>query len=188
MRLSVLYMADDIAQKNAKLVRVLVLVVVGMFGFGFALVPLYDVLCELTGLNGKGDKQAAKESSYPIDNKRAVTVEFLTTLNGATPLVFRAETKRLKVNPGKYYTVNFFAENKSARTITSQAIPSFSPGRVANYFEKVECFCFKEQVFQPGEVKTMPMRFTVKPDLPQEYQNITLSYTLFDNTKTVAQR
>ncbi len=181
-------MADEVTQKNAKLVRVLVLVVVGMFGFGFALVPLYDVLCELTGLNGKGDKQAVKESNYQVDAKREVRVEFLTTLNGVTPLVFWAETKQLKVNPGKYYTVNFFAKNKSDKTITSQAIPSFAPGRVANYFEKVECFCFKEQVFQPGETKTMPMRFTVKPELPQEYKTITLSYTLFDNTKTVAQR
>lgn len=181
-------MADDVARKNAKLVKVLALVVVGMFGFGFALVPLYDVLCELTGLNGKGDKQAVKESNYQVDTKREIMVDFLTTLNGTTPLVFKAETKQLKVNPGKYYTVNFFAENKSDKVVSSQAIPSFSPGRVANYFEKVECFCFKEQVFKPGEAKTMPMRFTVKPDLPQEHKTITLSYTLFDNTKTVAQR
>jgi cytochrome c oxidase assembly protein subunit 11 len=181
-------MVDDRELKNAKLLKVLVLIVIGMFGFGFALVPLYDVLCEITGLNGKGNKLAVKESTYQIDADRELTIEFLTTLNKDTPLRFSAETKQLRINPGKYYTVNFYAENKSDKTITSQAIPSFSPGLVAKYVEKVECFCFKQQVFLPGETKIMPMRFVVKPDLPQEHKIISLSYTFFDNTKTIAQK
>jgi cytochrome c oxidase assembly protein subunit 11 len=181
-------MQADKKQKNAKLVKVLVLVVIGMFGFGYALVPLYDVLCDLTGLNGKSDKLASQESAYQADPNRELIIEFLTTINENTPLLFRAETKQLKIHPGKFYTVNFYAENKSDKVITSQAIPSFSPGRVAKYVEKAECFCFKQQVFQPGESKTMPMRFVVKADLPQEHKIITLSYTFFDNTKAIAQK
>lgn len=180
-------MADDAKQKNAKLVKVLVLVVIGMFGFGFALVPLYDVLCELTGINGKGDKQAAKETAYQVDVNRDIKVEFLTTLNQDTPLIFKTETKQLTVHPGKYYTVNFYAENRSDKVLTSQAIPSFAPGRAANYVEKVECFCFQQQTFQPHEAKTLPMRFAIKPGLPQEFNTITISYTFFDNTKKVGQ-
>lgn len=174
-------------QKNAKLVKVLVFVVVGMFGFGYALVPLYDVLCELTGINGKADKSAVKESNYQVDSSRELTIEFLTTINQQTPLRFWAEKKQLVINPGKYYTVNFYAENKSGNTLNSQAIASFSPGQAANYVEKVECFCFQQQVFQPGEIKTMPMRFVVKPDITQEIKTITLSYTFFDSTKKIAQ-
>jgi cytochrome c oxidase assembly protein subunit 11 len=159
-----------------------------MFGFGFALVPLYDVLCDITGLNGKIDNLAVKEADYKVDTSREITVEFITTLNESAAMEFHPEIKQLKVHPGKYYTVNFFAENKSGKDMVAQAIPSFSPGLTANYFEKVECFCFKQQAFKPGEAKTMPMRFVVKPDLPQEYKIITLSYTFFDNTKTVAQK
>lgn len=181
-------MAASTEQKNAKLVKVLVFVVIGMFGFGYALVPLYDVLCELTGINGKGDKTAVKESTYQADNNRELTIEFLTTINEQTPLRFWAEKKQLKVKPGKYYTVNFYAENKSGKTLPSQAIASFSPGLAANYVEKVECFCFRQQVFQPDETKTMPMRFVIKPDIPQELKTITLSYTFFDNTKKNAQK
>lgn len=181
-------MAGELAQKNAKLVRVLALVVIGMFGFGFALVPLYDVLCDITGLNGKTDNLAVKEADYKVDAGRDVTVEFTTTLNEAAAMEFHPETRELKVHPGKYYTVNFYAENKTGRIMEAQAIPSFSPGLAAKYFEKVECFCFQRQTFKPGEAKTMPMRFVVKPDLPQDYKIITLSYTFFDNTKTIAQK
>lgn len=181
-------MADDVKQKNAKLVKVLVLVVIGMFGFGYALVPLYDVLCELTGINAKGERQAVKETAYQIDVNRDIRVEFLTTLNQGTPLIFKAETKQMTVHPGKFYTVNFYAENKTDKALTSQAIPSFTPGQVANYVEKVECFCFQQQIFKPREAKTLPMRFAVKPELPLEHKTITISYTFFDNTKKVAQK
>lgn len=181
-------MSGEIKNKNTKLISVLVLVVVGMFGFGFALVPLYDVLCDITGLNGKADNIAVRETSYKTDTSREIVVEFITTLNESAALEFHPEIKQLKVHPGKYYTVNFYAENKSGKKMEAQAIPSFSPGLTAKYFEKVECFCFKQQIFKPGEAKTMPMRFVIKPDLPQEYKLITLSYTFFDNTKTVAQK
>jgi cytochrome c oxidase assembly protein subunit 11 len=180
-------MDDNLRQKNARLAQVLVLVVIGMFGFGFALVPLYDVLCDLTGINGKADSVAVEEVPYQVDTGREINVELLTSLNEATPLEFRAETKRLKIHPGDYHTVNFIAENRTDKTVFAQAIPSFSPGAVALYFNKVECFCFKQQTFKPGESKIMPMRFVVKPDLPKDFNTITLSYTFFDNTKAAVQ-
>jgi cytochrome c oxidase assembly protein subunit 11 len=145
-------------QKNAKLVRTLVFVVLGMFGFGYALVPLYDVLCEITGINGKVESGAVKEVSYEVDKSREITVEFMTSLNESTPMVFRSETKKMKIHPGEYYTVNFYAENKTDKVMIARAIPSISPGPVAEYFKKTECFCFSEQTFKAREGRTMPVR------------------------------
>jgi cytochrome c oxidase assembly protein subunit 11 len=177
-------MTESVNQKNTKLVRTLFFVAVGMFGFGYALVPLYDVLCDITGLNGKYKGEAVKTVNYEIDTKREVTVEFITALNELTPMVFRAGTKNLKVHPGAYYTVNFYAENKTDKAMEAQAIPSFSPGAVAEYFKKIECFCFTKQIFKPRENKLMPVRFVVDPALPEQYKTITLAYTFFDNTET----
>jgi cytochrome c oxidase assembly protein subunit 11 len=175
-------MIEDAKQKNAKLIRTLLLVVIGMFGFGYALVPLYDVLCEVTGINGKVEAVAAKENLYQPDANREITVEFMTSLNEAAPMEFRAETKKMKIHPGAYYTVNFYAENKTDKDMVAQAIPSISPGPVAEYFEKTECFCFSEQKFKAREGKTMPVRFVVNPKIPEKYKTITLAYTFFDNT------
>lgn len=177
-------MNQDLNKKNARLVRTLLLVVVGMFGFGFALVPLYDVLCDITGLNGKPASTAVKSVVYPVDKSREITVEFMTALNEKTPLVFRSELKKLIVHPGEYYTVNFYAENMTDKVMVAQAIPSISPGLAAEYFKKTECFCFTEQTFKPREGKTMPVRFVVNPELPKQYKTITLAYTFFDKTKT----
>ncbi|MDD5274601.1 MAG: cytochrome c oxidase assembly protein [Methylovulum sp.] len=176
-------MSAEIKQKNVKLIRTLLLVVVGMFGFGYALVPIYDVLCDITGLNGKVESTAVKEVLYPIDKNREVTVEFITSLNESAPMVFRAETNKLKIHPGQYYTVNFYAENKTDKPMVAQAIPSISPGLAAEYFKKTECFCFTEQTFKAREGKVMPVRFVVNPDLPTQYKTITLAYTFFDNTE-----
>ena len=175
-------MDDAVRLKNAVLVKKLVVVVIVMFGFGYVLVPLYDVLCDLTGLNGKTKAVASNEVKYEVQAGREVGIEFLTTLNKAMPMEFRAETKQLKVHPGQYYSVNFYAKNKTDKAMVAQAIPSFSPGLAAKYFEKVECFCFRQQQFKAGEAKLMPMRFVVKPDLPEDLSTITLSYTFFDNS------
>jgi cytochrome c oxidase assembly protein subunit 11 len=176
-------MSQEIDKKNAKLVRTLVFVVIGMFGFGFALVPLYDVLCDITGLNGKVGSKAVKEVTYQVDQSREVTVEFMTAVNESTPMVFRAETNKLKVHPGEYYRVNFYAENMTNEAMVAQAIPSISPGLAAEYFNKTECFCFTEQTFKARENKVMPVRFVVNPDLPSQYKTITLAYTFFDKTE-----
>lgn len=178
-------MSEDLSKKNAKLVRTLVLVAVGMFGFGYALVPIYDVLCEWKWIerDRPDDIKKVPETAYKVDMSREITVEFLTTLNESTPMVFRAEKKQIKVHPGEYHTVNFYAENKTDKVMLARAIASFSPALTSTYFEKTECFCFSEQTFQPKEAKTMPMRFVINPELPKQYETITLSYTFFDNTE-----
>ena len=112
-----------------------------------------------------------------------MNVEFLTVLNESTDMTFRAETKQIKVHPGQYYTVNFYAENKTDKPMLARAIASFTPAVISRYFEKIECFCFSEQTFKPREAKTLPMRFVINPEIPEEYKTITLSYTFFDNTE-----
>ena len=179
---------ENLKQRNKRLVKILVLVVIGMFGFGYALVPLYDVLCELTGLNGKTKAIATEQIAYQIDTSREINIEFLTTVNNSMPMEFSSETKLLKIYPGEYKTVYFEAENKTDSEMYARAIPSFAPSIAAEYFKKTECFCFTEQSFKPREKKRMPMRFVVKPDLPKDLTVITLSYTFFDNTKVKANR
>jgi cytochrome c oxidase assembly protein subunit 11 len=141
------------------------------------------VLCDITGLGGKTNQAAVQEVLYPIDKNREITVEFVTTVNEATPLLFYVQDKSVKVHPGEYKTVNFYAENKTDKKIVVRAIDSVSPGATKDYFEKTVCFCFSQQTFNPHERKTMPVRFVVKPDLPGDYKTITLSYTFFDNTE-----
>lgn len=177
-------MNADIDQKNARLVRKLLFIAIAMFGFGYALVPLYDVLCDITGINGKAAIQSPAEKNYAIDYSREITVEFVTQLNESTPMVFRAETKKITLHPGEYKTVNFYAENTTNKAMIAQAIPSISPGLAAEYFEKTECFCFTEQKFKAKEGRTMPVRFVVNPKLPKQYKTITLAYTFFDKTKS----
>ncbi|PPC92131.1 MAG: cytochrome c oxidase assembly protein [Methylobacter sp.] len=174
-------MTEEKKPKNT-LVRNLFIVAVLMFGFGYALVPLYNVLCDITGLNGKTENGAAKEIAYDIDLTREVTVEFITSLNESTPMIFNTETKFLKVHPGEYHTVNFYAENKTDKAMIARAIPSISPGIAAEFFKKIQCFCFTEQKFMPHEGKTMPVKFVIEPKLPEKYKTVTLSYTFFDNT------
>ena len=153
-----------------------------MFGFGFALVPLYDVFCELTGLNGKIKREAQAESEFVVNRSRWVTVEFVTTVNGAMPLAFRAGTTKLKVHPGEYHTVQFFGTNQSERPIVGRAIPSIAPGWATQFLKKTECFCFSEQIFEPHQERSMPVRFVIDPALPETVADLTLSYTFFDIT------
>lgn len=175
-------MSDDLKGKNAKLVRKLIVIAVLMFGFGYALVPLYNVLCDITGQNKKLQETAVGENEFAVDESREVTVEFITALNESTPMEFRAETRTMKVHPGQFYTVNFYAKNNLAGKIKAQAIPSISPGLAEEFFKKTQCFCFETQTFEGHEEKVMPVRFVVNPKLPDRYKIITLSYTFFDRT------
>ncbi|GAB4255055.1 MAG: cytochrome c oxidase assembly protein [Methylomicrobium sp.] len=177
-------MNDDTELKNKRLARNLLLIAAAMFGFGYALVPIYDVFCEITGINGKTASAASEETAYSIDKNRSITVEFVTSLNESAPMAFKAETYKMTVHPGEYYTVNFYAENLTDKPMVARAIPSISPGPAAEYFNKTQCFCFDEQHFAAGEGKTMPVRFVVDPKLPMKYKTITLAYTFFDNTET----
>ena len=175
-------MSEELKQKNTSLVKKLVVVALLMFGFGYALVPIYNVFCDITGQNVKIDEATDQGEAFVVDENREVTVEFVTSVNESTPLEFRAETLKMKVHPGQYYTVNFFAKNNLAGPIKAQAIPSIAPGLAEEYFKKVQCFCFTLQTFEGHEEKVMPVRFVVNPELPERYKTITLSYTFFDRT------
>ncbi|WP_100658511.1 cytochrome c oxidase assembly protein [Alteromonas flava] len=168
---------------NSRLVVKLVGIVIGMFGFGFALVPLYEVFCDITGINGKTEDQAATYEAVMVDESRWVTVEFLTRTNSGMPWKFEAETKRIRVNPGELHTVNFYVQNPAKRDIIAQAIPSVSPGTAALYINKTECFCFNHQPLGAGEEALMPMQFYVDPQLPDDISFFTLQYTLYDVTE-----
>jgi len=164
---------------NARVVSRLVLIVVGMFGFGFALVPLYNVFCDLTGLNGKTSGSAAVIESIEVDKSREIKVEFLTMLNEDMPWKFEALQDSVKVYPGQPMKVDFIARNMTDKDMTGQAIPSVTPGLAAKYFQKTECFCFTEQVLKAGEEKVMPLLFIVDPSISEDMHEITLSYTFF---------
>lgn len=165
----------------------LLLVVAGMFGFGYALVPLYDMLCEVIGINGKVSLEASGAEAGPVDTSRTVAVQFVTTVNGGRDWQFRAGSTRVEVQPGSPTTVNFYARNTEARDIVAQAVPNIAPATAGKYLHKTECFCFNNQPFAAGEEKEMPVRFIVDPDLPADIDTITLSYTFFDVT-AAAQR
>jgi cytochrome c oxidase assembly protein subunit 11 len=169
---------------NARLVKRLLLAVTAMFGFGFAMVPLYNVFCDLTGLNGKvGGRVQAVE--VEADLNRTVMVEFVANVNQTMPWEFRPEVSRMEVHPGKVYRTSFYAQNRTDRLMVGQAIPSVTPGVAAQHFKKTECFCFTEQQFAAGEGRDMPVMFMVDPELPNDVEVVTLSYTFFDKQKTL---
>lgn len=171
-------------QNHGKMVIKLVAIVVGMFGFGFALVPLYDVFCDITGINGKTSNTAATYTDVLVDESRLVTVEFITRTNSGMPWEFKSETKRVKVHPGQMSQVDFYARNPATRDMIGQAIPSVSPGTAALYLNKTECFCFNQQPLKAGAETLMPMKFYVDPQLPDDINFFTVQYTLYDVTDT----
>jgi cytochrome c oxidase assembly protein subunit 11 len=164
---------------NKKIVQNLLFVVLGMFCFGFALVPLYDVFCEYTGLNGKTGVQYVSEEQMQIDTTREIKVEFLANTNDGMPWEFKALTYSVTVHPGEATRVEFVARNKTNRDIVGRATPSVSPGQAAAYFQKTECFCFTEQLLKAGEEKIMPVVFIVDPAIDEDVHEISLSYTFF---------
>jgi len=155
-----------------------------MFAFGFALVPIYNSLCKTLGINGKTNAQAiAYDSEHTaVDKRRVVEVEFVATNNGQVPWVFKPSVKRIKVHPGEVARLSFYAENRTNRTMTVQAIPSVTPGIAAKYLKKTECFCFAKQTLNGHEAMDMPLLFHLDADLPKKISTLTLSYTLFDVT------
>jgi cytochrome c oxidase assembly protein subunit 11 len=165
---------------NSKVVKKLVLVVFAMFGFGFALVPLYDVFCDITGLNGKTNDVSVAYVNEGVDSSRTVTVQFITRMSKGIPWKFEPVMNEMSVHPGEVKFVNFYAKNQSQRDIIGQAVPSVSPGLAAGYFQKIECFCFTQQPLKGGEEVEMGLQFYVDIDLPAEINTLTLSYTLYD--------
>lgn len=169
-------------KSHRRIVTLLLLVVFGMFGFGYALVPLYDVFCELTGINGKPTRMAASQEAmaHGVDKNRSITVEFVATLNKDLPWQFKPMTSKMVVHPGELNTVSYVAANTSQRDVVAHAIPSVSPGLAAGYFSKTECFCFTEQKLAAGESREMPVRFVIDPGIPENIRTVTLSYTFFE--------
>lgn len=150
------------------------------FALAFALVPIYRLACEkLLGI--KFEDGPVEVQSYEPDLSREVTVEFTTGVNSKLPWQFRAEKLSMKVHPGQLSEAMFYARNDSPLPIIGQAVPSVAPASVAIFFNKTECFCFTEQLLNPGEERAMPVRFVVDPDLPAQVDTLTLSYTFFNN-------
>jgi cytochrome c oxidase assembly protein subunit 11 len=170
-------------ENSAKTVKKLVLVVFAMFGFGFALVPLYDVFCDITGLNGKTNTSAATYQADGVDRSRVVKVQFLSRNAKGIPWQFEPMVNEVSVHPGEMKLVKFYAKNESVRDIVGQAVPSVSPGKAAVYLQKIECFCFNSQPLKASEEVEMALQFYVDPELPADISTLSLSYTLYDITE-----
>lgn len=153
-----------------------------MFGFGYALVPLYNVFCEVTGINGKTSRTtSAVAARVEVDTSRVVTVEFVTSVNVGMPWEFRPLVNRVQVHPGAETQVEFEAVNRADHAVVGNAVPSVAPNAAARYFSKTECFCFTQQSLGPREARTMPVRFVVDPRLPPDVEVLTLGYTFFES-------
>jgi cytochrome c oxidase assembly protein subunit 11 len=171
------------SEKLTRSATKLLFVAFGMFVFGFALVPLYDIICDVTGLNGKTAGKVVFDEEVIIDPERLVTIQFLASNNSGMPWEFRPANRSLKVQPGKLIATTFYARNPSGNTTTAQAVPSVTPSRAARYLHKTECFCFERQQLDGGESQDMPLRFIIDSELPRDISTVTLSYTLYDVTE-----
>ena len=178
-----------IPRNNRTLVLKLLAVVVAAFAFGFALVPLYDVLCSVTGFNGKtrqgklgvgGIENPQPPLASRIDLGRTVTVEFTGTVMPGLPWEMRPLTTSLDLHPGELHQARFLVHNRSDKPITGQAVPSVSPGQASQHFEKLDFFCFAQQTLAPGETKELPLTFIIKPEIDRDIRTVTLSYAFFN--------
>jgi cytochrome c oxidase assembly protein subunit 11 len=173
------------SHENLKMVRKLAVVAVGMFAFGYALIPLYRTICEVTGINilALGDKAVpGATSSLPantqVDKSRTITVEFDANARGLWD--FKPAERSLQVHPGELTTVMYEFQNTQNRRMAAQAIPSYAPKQSMPYFNKLECFCFNQYTLEAGEKKKWPVVFVIDPKLPKDVATITLSYTFFE--------
>ncbi len=155
-----------------------------MFGFGFALVPLYDVFTGITGLNGKtGRVEASIIDADAVDTSRTIEVRFLANTAPGLPWSFEPLVKKMEVHPGKVYEARYLAKSTAGRTTVGQAVPSVSPGLAAKHFNKTECFCFTQQELAGFEAREMPLRFVIDSAISEDIEQITLSYTFFSVDK-----
>jgi cytochrome c oxidase assembly protein subunit 11 len=176
----VLKLSDNPATDTA---AKLVVVPVAMFAFVFVvMVPLYNVLCDALGINGKTSGQAYTAVQTVVDESRLITVQFVATNNEGMPWEFVPDASVMKVHPGQASDTVFHARNPLPRAMVAQAIPSVSPARAAEYFHKTECFCFNQQPLDGESAAELPLQFIVDQDLPRDIKTITLSYTIFDVT------
>ena len=174
-----------IRRENVRMVGKLAVVAAGMFAFGYALVPLYRAICEMTGINvlALGDRQIPgatpkMPANTQVDLTRTITVEFDANARG--PWHFKPAQSSLKVHPGEMTTVMYEFQNVQNRTMSAQAIPSYAPAQAGAHFNKLECFCFSQYTLAPGEKKQWPVAFVIDPKLSKDVTTITLSYTFFE--------
>ncbi|CAN5769414.1 cytochrome c oxidase assembly protein [soil metagenome] len=174
---------------NTRMVGKLVVITIGMFSFGYALIPIYKHICEMTGINilslserqvpGNGAAGGVKlPANTQVDLSRTITVEF--DANSSGPWDFKPAKRSLQVHPGELATVMYEFQNVQNRRMAAQAIPSYAPAQAAPYFNKLECFCFNQYVLEPGEKKTWPVAFVIDPKMSKDVKTITLSYTFFE--------
>lgn len=175
----------QIKRENFKMVGKLGVIVLGMFAFGYALVPIYKAICEVTGINilALGDRLIPGATpnlpaNTQVDRTRTVTVEFDANVRG--PWSFKPAQNALEVHPGELTTVMYEFQNTQNRTMSAQAIPSYAPAQAAAHFNKLECFCFNQYTLAPGEKKQWPVVFVIDPKLSRDVNTITLSYTFFE--------
>jgi len=166
------------AQSNLLMLRKLFFVAVVMFGFGYALVPFYKKICEVTGVNRVFT--ADKVVNTQIDAARLVTIEFDSNVRSNLPWTFRPLETSTRIHPGELSSVTYEISNMSDRVVTGQAIPSYGPQLAVRYFKKLECFCFTQQTLQPHETRKMPVVFVIDHGLPDDVNTITLSYSFFE--------
>ncbi|OGA27466.1 MAG: cytochrome c oxidase assembly protein [Betaproteobacteria bacterium RIFCSPLOWO2_02_FULL_65_24] len=172
---------------NRKLLRKLLIVALGMFGFGFALVPFYETICEVTGIRNVFKPDTVSAENTQVDTSRTVSVEFDSNTQ-TLAWTFKPLEGSLAVHPGAVTQVIYEVRNTLDRPVTGQAVPSYAPQYAAGYFKKLECFCFKQQTLAPGEVRRMPVVFVIDPSVPADVRAITLSYTFFEVAGTRGKR
>lgn len=177
---------SDIQKKTSNTVVKLALSAVLMLGFGYALVPLYDVFCDLTGLRYTADSAEFVPQEIVVDESRLITVEFDITRNQDMPWEIRPEVSHIKVHPGQVYTTSYIAKNMTNKMMVGQAIPSVTPYAANRHLIKTECFCFNSQPIEAGQEVHMPLSFMLNPKLSKDVKVVTLSYTFFDITDTAA--
>ena len=167
---------------SKKTIKLLCFSVLGMFTFSFALVPLYDVFCEVTGLNGKIELEATTNQNLETAIGRDVSIQFVSHNNEQMPWIFRPSESQIKIQTGKYHTATFYVKNPTNKRMIAQAIPSVAPSNAASHLKKLECFCFEEQELAPGEEALLPVRLIFDDELPDSIKSVVLSYTIFDAT------
>ena len=179
---------SGVLRLNRTMLGKLLVIAVAMFGFGYALVPVYKHLCEVLGINVITQKDGTVErpENTQVDKSRKITITLDSNSQG--PWRFRATQRTIEVHPGELATVMYEVVNTQARTVKAQAIPSYAPQSVTPHFKKVECFCFQEQIMKANEARQMPVVFFIDPALPRNVTNITLSYTFFEIGGAVAAR
>jgi cytochrome c oxidase assembly protein subunit 11 len=180
---------SDAKRAIRRMTLALFAIAAGSFAFGFALVPLYNVLCAVTGY---GDQSQLLKQTRALPRApqlaRTVKVQFLTDVASAGTFEFRPEVRTIEVHPGQLYTAQFFAKNLSGRATAAQAVPNIAPSEVAAYFHKTECFCFSTQHFQLDEGRDLPVRFFIDPKIPAHIDFVTLAYTFYDESAQVTRR